>query len=86
MKINWKKCPAVGGEAVNSWMLNGIGFSVLVIEHKNGLFEINCDGFSPIIGIADFKAAQKLAATYAKQRVVQLSQQKLNAINALIGE
>ena len=85
MKVSWKQAAIREKNKKAMWTLEGVGFPVSVVEYADGKFEMSCEGFSSIGGIVGLKAAQALAGSYAKQRVVARSQEVLDAISALIG-
>lgn len=88
--MQWKARPLRSeeiGKFSAAWTLDGLDFPVEVLQLIGGkTSEVRCDGFEPLRGIADYAAAQKLAISYAKQRVVQLLRRKLDELTVLAGE
>ena len=69
------------------WTLDGLDFPVEVVQLSgNRVYEARCEGFEALRGIVDHVAAQRMAISYAKQRLVQLNQEKLDELTALAGD
>lgn len=81
--MNWKQKNGQPNE-ITCWVLEGLDFEVKVIQVEGPKYGVRCDGFNSIDGFDNPKDAKILAASYAKQRVVQLSQKKLEEINSLL--
>jgi len=70
-----------------AWTLDGLDFPVEVVRLVDGrTYEACCDGFETLRGIADHAAAQRMAISYAKQRLVRLNQKKIDELTVLAGD